>query len=219
GRTNPDLYPEVERLIGDRAADLAPLRCRSWDAVIDTCGYVPNVVRESAETLADSGVYCFISSISVYADFSVPVDESSAVAELGDMPDDEVTDQSYGALKALCERAVSDAFGDRSVIVRPGLITGPHDPTGRFTYWPHRLARGGEVLAPAPPDEQVQAIDVRDLGEWIVSLCEGDAGGTFNATHPGFSWSELLEACSEASGSDAEIIWVDSQFLSEHEVG
>jgi len=219
GTTNPELYPETERLLGDRGGSLEALEGRSWDAVVDTSGYLPHEVRAAAEALTNVGRYCFVSSISVYADFSVPVDEDSPVAELGELPGDAVTNESYGALKALCERDVERAYGDRALVVRPGLIAGPHDPTGRFTYWPHRVARGGEVLAPAPPDEQVQAIDVRDLGEWIVSLCEGDAGGTFNATHPGFSWSELLEACSEASGSDAEIIWVDSQFLSEHEVG
>jgi nucleoside-diphosphate-sugar epimerase len=219
GRTNPHLYPEVERLIGDRAGDLAPLRGRSWDAVIDTCGYVPNVVSASLEALSSSWLYCFVSSISAYADFSVPVDESSDLAELGDLPDDQVTDESYGALKALCERAVTEAFGDRSIVVRPGLITGPHDPTGRFTYWPHRVARGGEVLGPVPPEKQMQSIDVRDLGAWIVSVCEAEVTGVFNATHPGFTWRELVDACRSVARSDVTVTWVSPGFLAEREVG
>ena len=219
GTTNPDLYPEVERIIGDRAGDLTALGGRTWDAVIDTSGYLPSEVRASAEALAGCGLYCFVSSISVYADFARPNDEDSPVAELGDLPADEVTNESYGALKALCEEAARDVFRERALVVRPGLIVGPHDPTGRFTYWPHRVARGGEVVAPAPPDRRTQVIDVRDLGEWIVELCERGSSGTFNATHPGLMWSELLDSCRAVSGSDADVTWVPDEFLLEHEVG
>jgi 2'-hydroxyisoflavone reductase len=219
GRTKPDLYPDVERLVGDRAGDLGSLRGRSWDAVVDTSGYLPADVRASAEVLADSGVYCFVSSVSVYADFSRPVDEGSPVAELGGLPADEVTDESYGALKALCEDAVHDVFGPQALVVRPGLIAGPHDPTGRFTYWPHRVARGGELLAPAPGDALVQSIDVRDLGAWIVSLCERRAAGTYNATHPGFTWDALLSAGREVAGVEADVTWVDPDFLVAQGVG
>ncbi len=219
GTTNAELYPEVERLVGDRAEDLAALRDRSWDAVIDTCGYLPDVVRASANALADSAVYCFVSSISVYEDFTSVNDEESAVAELGDLPADAVTEESYGALKALCEDAVRDVFGQRALVVRPGLIVGPHDPTGRFTYWPHRIARGGEVLAPAPPETPTQVIDVRDLGAWLVELCARGADGTFNATHPGVSWEQLLDTCGRVTTSDAEITWVSPEFLVEQEVG
>jgi 2'-hydroxyisoflavone reductase len=218
GRTNPELYPEAERLLGDRVENIEALRDRTWDAVIDTCGYLPDVVRASAEALAGSGLYCFVSSVSVYADFSIPVDEGSPVAELGDLPADQVTEESYGALKALCEKAVVDVFGSRALVVRPGLIVGPHDPTGRFTYWPHRLARGGEVLAPAPPDRPTQFVDVRDLGAWIVSLCERGTGGVFNATHPGTVFRELLDGCERVAGT-AEVEWVAPDFLLEHEVG
>jgi 2'-hydroxyisoflavone reductase len=219
GKTNPELYPEVERIVGDRGGELDELRrARRWDAVIDTSGYLPGAVRASAEALADSGLYCLVSSISVYADFSRTNDEDSTLAELGDLSDDEVTDESYGPLKALCEHAVRQVFETRSLVVRPGLIAGPHDPTGRFTYWPHRLARGGEVLAPAPPERLTQLIDVRDLGEWMVTLCERGASGTFNATHTGFAWSELVEACKAASESDAVVTWVPDAFLLEHEV-
>jgi 2'-hydroxyisoflavone reductase len=219
GRTHRDLYPEVERLVGDRAVDLGALRGRSWDAVIDTCGYLPGVVRASAEALADSGLYCFVSSVSVYADFSRPTDEESPVAELGDLPDDAVTDESYGALKALCEDAVRDVFGARTLVVRPGLIVGPHDPTGRFTYWPHRVARGGEVLAPAPPDAPTQFVDVRDLGAWLVELCASGTTGTFNATHPGVSRSELLDTCRSVTNGGAAVTWVAPEFLEEQGVG
>ena len=219
GTTNPDLYPGVERIIGDRAGDLTGLGERTWDAVIDTSGYLPNEVRASAEALSGCGLYCFVSSISVYADFARPNDEDSPVAELGDLPADEVTNESYGALKALCEEAVREVFRERALVVRPGLIVGPHDPTGRFTYWPHRMARGGEVVAPAPPDRRTQVIDVRDLGAWIVELCERGSPGTFNATHPGLTWSELLDSCRAVSGSDADVTWVPDEFLLEHEVG
>ena len=219
GTTNPELYPEVERIVGDRATDLDGLRGRSWDAVVDTCGYLPEVVHASAEALADSGSYCFVSSLSVYKDFTYANDEDSPVAELGDLPANEVTNESYGALKALCEDVVRDAYGARALVVRPGLIVGPHDPTGRFTYWPHRIARGGEVLAPAPSESPTQVIDVRDLGAWIVELCVRAASGTFNATHPGVSWEQLLDTCRRVASSDAEITWVSPEFLVEEEVG
>jgi 2'-hydroxyisoflavone reductase len=219
GRTNPELYPEVERLVGDRALDLEPLRGRTWDAVVDTSGYLPAAVEASAEALSRSGLYCFVSSVSVYAHFRQVHDEDGPLAEVGDMPLDQVTDESYGALKALCEDEARDVFGDRALIVRPGLIVGPHDPTGRFTYWPHRVARGGEVLAPAPPDAPTQSIDVRDLGDWVVASCEAGLGGTFNATHPGVSWHELLDSCVAVTDADAEITWVSPDFLLQREVG
>lgn len=219
GRTNPGLYPEAERLQGDRTGDLSALRGRHWDAVIDHCGFLPAVVRASAETLAECGLYCFVSSVSVYADFGAPVDEESAVAELGDLSADEMTNESYGALKALSEDAVRDVFGERALVVRPGLIVGPHDPTGRFTYWPHRVARGGEVLAPGPPDRQTQVVDVRDLGAWMVELCERRVAGTYNATHPGITWEHLLDTCRTVTGADATVTWMTDDFLVEQGVG
>jgi 2'-hydroxyisoflavone reductase len=219
GLTNPGLYPGVERLTGDREGELEELRERTWDAVIDTCGYLPRPVRASVEALAGSGLYCFVSSVSVYADFSVPADETSPVAELGELSADEVTDESYGALKALCEDVVRETFGERSLVIRPGLIVGPHDPTGRFTYWPHRVARGGEVLAPGPPTRPTQVIDVRDLAEWTLSLCERSASGTYNAIHPGVSFAELLDTCRAVSSSDARFTWVSDEFLLEQGVG
>jgi len=219
GRTNPELYPEAERLVGDRADDLAALSGREWDAVIDTCGYLPSVVQASAEALSGSGLDCFVSSVSVYAHFRQVNDENGPIAKLGELSADEVTDDSYGALKALCEEAVRDVFGPRALVVRPGLIVGPHDPTGRFTYWPHRVARGGEMLAPDPPERVTQIIDVRDLAEWTVRLCETATSGTFNAIHPGLSWAEMLETCRAVANSDARVAWVSPEFLVEHEVG
>jgi len=219
GQTSPELYPEVERLHGDRAGDMEILAGRKWDAVIDTSGYLPDVVRRSVEALTRSDRYCFVSSISVYADFSAPVDEGSPLAPLGDHPRDEVTNESYGPLKALCEKAVRETFGERALVVRPNLIVGHHDPTGRFTYWPHRLARGGEVLAPAPPERQTQFVDVRDVADWIVDLCERGVEGTFNATHPGSTWLELLGTCRAIAGTDSTITWAPNEFLLEQEVG
>jgi 2'-hydroxyisoflavone reductase len=222
GQTNPELYPDVEKLVGDRdGGRLGALAGRTWDAVIDTSGYLPHTVTASADALAGSDVYCFVSSISVYADFSRPVDEDSELAPLGDLPVDRMAPDfsNYGALKALCERAVGDVFVERALLVRPGLIVGPRDPTGRFTYWPHRVERGGEVLAPGPRERATQFVDVRDLGHWLVELCEERAAGTFNATHPGVSFGELLEACKSVTGSGASITWVTDEFLLEQEVG
>ena len=145
GETNPELFPEVERVRGDRGGDLSALAGRVFDAVVDPSGYVPATVRASAELLGHCGQYLFVSSVSVYADFSAAPNEESPVAELGDASADELAADysNYGALKALCEQAVWQVFKEHSLCIRPGLIVGPHDPTGRFTYWAHRLERGG----------------------------------------------------------------------------
>lgn len=220
GATNPELFPEVEKLRGDRAVD--PIPSRSWDAVVDTSGYLPAVVRASAEALRDSvDRYLFVSSISAYADFSEGPTEDSPRAELGDMPSDEMLPgyENYGPLKALCEDVVTTVYGERALIVRPGLIVGPHDPTGRFTYWPHRFARGGEVLVPGPPEEHVQFVDARDLGAWMVELCERRESGAFNGTAPGSSWRELVECCLGVTGSEAQPVWIDGEWLAEQGVG
>jgi 2'-hydroxyisoflavone reductase len=218
GQTRPELFPDVEKLHGDRDGDLSALEGRAFDAVVDTSGYVPRIVQNTIDALGDVGHYTFVSSVSAYADHAEPRDEDAPLAQLTEETED-YRSQAYGPLKALCEDAARAVFGDSASIVRPGLIVGPHDPTGRFTYWPHRVARGGEVLAPAPAKEPAQIIDVRDLGEWIVSVCERRVGGVFNATHPGVSRGELLETCRSVTGVDAEITWVDPDFLVEQGVG
>ncbi len=218
GQTNADLFREAEKLHGDRQHDLSALTGRTWDVVIDTSGYLPGVVQASAEKLADSsGFYLFVSSVSAYGDRSKTMVEGDALEELGDMPNDRLLEDysNYGALKALAEQAVAKTFPGAHANVRPGLIVGPHDPTGRFTYWPHRVARGGDVAAPAPPEERVQFVDVRDLAEWMVGLCERRESGAFNATNQGVAWSELLETCRDVSRSDARFVWLDGEFLLE----
>jgi 2'-hydroxyisoflavone reductase len=222
GETNPELFPEVEQIRGDRTNGLAELRGREWDAVLDPAGQIPSVVRASAEALADATpYYLFVSTVSVYADQGRRNDEESPLAELGDEPDDHLTEDfsNYGALKTLCERAVRSVYGDRCAVVRPGLIVGAHDPSGRFTYWPHRIARGGEVLAPAPPERRVQFVDVRDLGNWFVRLLEQRTSGTYNATQPGLTFEDLVDTCREVAGSDATFTWVPDELLAEREVG
>lgn len=215
GVTRPDLFPEVERLVGDRDGRLEALEHGTWDAVVDTSGYVPRVVRASAELLERrTRRYIFVSSISAYADLSRPgVTEDAPLAELEKETED--WHEAYGALKALCERAVQDTYGERTTIVRPGLIVGPWDPTGRFTYWPARIAEGGDVIAPEPRGAPVQVIDARDLGDWIVRLAENDRGGIFNATGPArpLTFEQLLEACRIATDSSARLVWVARERL------
>jgi 2'-hydroxyisoflavone reductase len=221
GRTRPNLFPDIEKLRGDRDGQLDALKGRTWDAVVDTSGYVPRIVRDSAELLKDAVKhYTFISSISVYSDLRGPVDEGTPVGKLENEAEEQVTDTSYGPLKALCEQAAERAMPGRVANIRPGLIVGPGDPSGRFTYWPVRVARGGEVLAPNTPQDPVQFIDVRDLGAWIVHVIEQNVTGVFNAVGPqgGMPIGELLESCKRTSGSDAKFTWVPTAFLSKHGV-
>jgi 2'-hydroxyisoflavone reductase len=220
GKTNADLYPEVEKLRGDRDGELGVLRGRTWDAVIDTSGYLPRIVRQSAELLADSvGRYVFISTISVYPQIE-NANEDSPLATLEDETVEEITGGTYGGLKVLCERAVQDIYGERALIVRPGLIVGPYDPTDRFTYWVIRAAQGGEMIAPESKDYLVQVIDVRDLAEWTVSKTAAGTSGVFNTTGPEqpISFGTMIETARRISGSDAQPIWVSTDFLAEHEV-
>lgn len=213
GRTNPYLFPSVERVQGDRSGSLDALAGRRWDVVIDTCGYVPRIVRRSAEVLTPNvGRYIFISSISVYREpISPGAAEDAPLAVLADETVEDVTGETYGALKALCEGAVQQVYGERTLVIRPGLIVGPHDPTNRFTYWVTRIADGGDVLAPDDRSAPVQVIDVRDLAEWTLRMAEARAGGVFNATGPAqpLTLEETLLACKAAAGSDANLVWVD----------
>jgi 2'-hydroxyisoflavone reductase len=226
GKTAPDLFPGIETLNGDRdpakAPGLASLEGdRRWDAVIDTSGYVPRVVKASAELLAPRvGQYLFVSTISVFADDIPPgTREDGALATMPDESSEEVM-QWYGALKALCEKAVEAALPGRATNVRPGLIVGPGDRSDRYTYWPVRVGRGGAVLAPGDGADPVQYVDVRDLGAWLVHLVEQRTMGTFNATGPAstLTMQELLEACRLGCGKDgqpaeATLTWVDTDFL------
>lgn len=217
GRHGTDLFAGVERIIGDRDGGLDALRGRSWDAVIDTSGYLPRVVGASARMLARSSeFYVFVSSVSVYADFAVVgMTEDAEVGVLEDPATEEITGESYGPLKALCENEVRDAFGDRCAIVRPGLIVGPYDPSDRFTYWPARIDRGGETLAPGAPDRPVQFIDARDLAAWILELCERRQGGIYNAVGPDkpITFGELLDECASVCNSGARLTWAPDAFL------
>ena len=222
GQSNPGLFPQVETITGERETSLGLLSGRAWDAVIDTCGYVPRIVRLSAQALKDSvESYVFISSISVYADNSkIGINESDLAGRLEDTSIEEITGETYGPLKALCEETVQAALPGRALIIRPGLIVGPHDPTDRFTYWPVRVARGGPLLAPEKPGVPVQIIDVRDLSEFILKLVEVKAAGTYNATGPDYELGlgNLLEACKTVSSSDALFKWAPVNFLAANKV-
>lgn len=219
GRHAAEPIPGAEALIGNRDGGLGVLRGRSWDAAVDTSGYVPRLVRDSAELLAEAVKrYVFVSSVSAYADFSKPVDESAPLATMVDESGEEVTGASYGPLKALSERAVEEVFAGRTLVVRPGLIVGPFDPTVRFSYWTERVDRGGEVLAPDRPDTAVQLIDVRDLAEWMVRMIEDEEVGVFNATGRTITFGEMLSTMRGAIGKDALFTWVSDTFLTEHEV-
>jgi len=220
GRTNPILFPELETLHGDRNGDLKSLAGRRWDCVVDPSGYLPRLVRDSATVLKDAvKQYIFISTISVYADTSRPgMDETTPVGRLEDESVEQVTGEAYGPLKALCEKAADAVLPGRVTVIRPGLIVGPGDPTDRFTYWPARLSRGGEVLAPGSPGDPVQVIDVRDLSEWVVRTARDGTTGAFNAVSSPFGMGHLLEVCKAASGSDAMFTWADVSFLADQKV-
>jgi len=221
GKTRPGLFPDVETLLGDRDPEkgegLNALRNRKWDAVIDNSGYFPRTVSASAKLLAPNvGQYIFISSISAYADNSAEnQDETARLATTSDPTVEKVTEQTFGPLKVLCEKASEAAFPGRTAIVRPGYIVGPDDPSGRFTYWPVRVDRGGEVLVPGAPTDPVQIIDVRDLGAWLVILIEQNTTGTFNATGPKdrLAWGDLIQSCRKATKSEHILSWIPGEWI------
>lgn len=221
GQTGADLFEgRVERILGDRTQDLSALEGRDWDAVIDTCGYIPRVVGLSAEALAQGRPnlrYAFVSSISVYDGPPAGADETWKVGTIEDPSTEEINGDTYGPLKALCEQEVRGAFGDSALIVRPGLIVGPHDPTDRFTYWPDRIARGGDVLVPARPDQPVQIIDVRDLAAWCVGALEQGLSGDFNLAAPEtpYRLGELLERLRKEINPNATLHPVSPEKLQE----
>jgi len=217
GKREPGGVSGVETLIGDRNGQLDALRGRKWDAAIDDSGYVPKFVRMSSELLAPNvGHYVFVSSISAYASFAKPNDENSPTAKLGNPDDQKVTNDTYGRMKAACEQQVRDAFGARASIVRPGYIVGPNDPTDRFTYWPVRASRGGEMLAPGTPRDPIQIIDARDLTAWMLGLAQKRVAGNFNGlTAPGaLTMGDLIAASQSASpGAGTGVTWVPEDFL------
>lgn len=222
GKTHADLFPNLEKLRGDRDGQLDALKGRKWDAVIDPSGYVPRIVKMSAELLAPNvKQYLFVSTISVYKQPGTPGMDESAPLETTDEPASEDVKKYYGALKALSEQAAEAAMPGRVTVVRPGLIIGPGDPTGRFTHWPARCADGGEVLAPGDGSTPTQYIDGRDLGQWIVHLIEQGTTGTFNALGPEkkITMKEVLHACNAAGGNKAKLTWVDWKFLEKEDVG
>jgi len=223
GQSNPDLYPDIETLHGDRDGDLDLLAGKIWDAVIDTCGYIPRVVRQSAQLLKHAvDQYVFISTLSVYADSSQPgLEESAPLAVMQDESIEEINGETYGPLKALCEAQVQNAYGDRALIFRPGLIVGPNDYTDRFPYWPWRAAQGGNILSPGRPQRPIQFIDARDMAEWVLTMVETQISGIFNVISPPGKWTmkQLLDTCVDVSGSQAHLVWVPDDFLLEHKVG
>ena len=223
GQSNPDLFEgKVTRITGDRVVDIDQLSGLKFDACIDPSGYLPGVVGDSTRALADAiETYVFVSSISVYPEFTLDMDEGSPLSVLAEDGDPTVYRQNdYGALKVLCEKAAEAAMPGRVLQVRSGLIVGPHDPTHRFTYWPSRIAKGGQVLLPANPDWPIQFVDARDQALWILKMIEAKQTGIYNVTSPwrAYTLGHLVEACQKATGTQIEPIWIDEAFLTEHKV-
>ena len=222
GKTGPELFPQVEKLIGDRTNpdDLAKLAGRKWDAVFDPSAYFPRIVQMSAEQLKGStDFYVYVSSISAYRDHSTPKqDETSPVGTIEDPTIEEISGGSYGPLKALCERAVEQVFPGRALHVRAGLIIGPYDPTDRFTYWPVRIQRGGAFVAPEGDDIYFQFIDARDIAQWVLKMATDKTGGVFNVTGEPTRFGDVVAACLAVTGSSAMPVYMDTAFLEAHEV-
>jgi 2'-hydroxyisoflavone reductase len=227
GRSQADLPDSVEHLRGDRNNDLESLKGRSWDVVIDNPTTLPKWVRDSASLLKDAAKqYVFISTISVYADFSRPgMDETAALLKYegkDPMSETEAKLELYGPLKAISERETEKWFPGKATIIRPGLIAGPGDATDRFTYWPVRIDRGGEILAPGTPSDTVQFIDARDLAEWVIRVAEQGTTGIYNATGPRspLSIAELLYGIRAINSGNKEIrfTWADAKFLIDQKV-
>jgi 2'-hydroxyisoflavone reductase len=223
GKTRPELFPGIEKLHGDRdpakGDGLKALEGRSFDVVVDNSGYFPRIVRASAELLARNvKQYIFISSISAYADnATVGGDETAPLATLADPTVEAMGKdfENYGGLKALCEQAAEKAMPGKVTIVRPGYIVGPEDRSDRFTYWPVRVARGGEMLVPGTANDPIQIIDVRDLSEWLVMVAESHMTGAFNAVGPGepLTMGGVLDVCKAVTGVSPRFTWVTAQFL------
>lgn len=217
GRTNNELFPDLVTHKGDRDNGLDALKGKRWDVVIDNSGYVPRHVADSARLLRDAADhYVYISTISVYADFGAPMPENATVATMADETVEEVTNETYGPLKALCEQRAAAEFGeDRMTVLRPTYICGPGDRTDRFTYWPIRCNAGGEMLVPGTAKDPVQIIDVRDLGIFTIDAAERRFTGTYNTvTPPGeFTMGALIDDALAVTAADTSPVWVSSEFL------
>jgi 2'-hydroxyisoflavone reductase len=224
GRTNPHLFPGVEKIQGDRtvAEDVEQLRGREWDVVLDNSCYYPRVIDMVADIVKDVvKQYVVISTISVYAGYEeIGMTEDAPLATLEDPTTEEVTGETYGGLKVLCEQAAQNAMPDKTTVIRPGLIVGPMDRTDRFTYWPVRVDRGGEVLAPGVPDQGIQFIDVRDLMSFTLKCIEEQRLGVYHCTGKAgaVTTGRLLDGSKKIAGSDAKFTWVPADFLEEKEV-
>jgi len=227
GHTKADRFPEVERIHGDRNGQIDGLKGRAWDVVIDNSGYVPRIVKLSAEMLAPQvRQYVFTSSISVYPDFSVPRDEKSPVGKTPDESVETIDENTYGPLKALCEQAAERALPGRTTVIRPGLIVGPDDNTDRFTWWPARAARGGEFIAPGAPRDPFQVIDARDIAAFTLNAVEKNITGTYNLVSNvnDFKFGELTNACIDAANRQAKpadkphATWLPADFLEAQKV-
>jgi 2'-hydroxyisoflavone reductase len=217
GKRNASLFPDIETRLGDRDGKLAALERGEWDVVIDNSGYVPRHVQLSAELLKDRVArYVFVSSISAYRDLTKPgIDEDYPTAKLDDPSIEEVSGETYGGLKALCEQVVERTYGARATVIRPTYIVGPGDPTDRFTYWPVRVARGGTMLAPGGASDPIQFIDARDLAEFMRKCVEERIAGRYNLCNAprAVSIGALLDAAKRIAKSDARYVWADEGFL------
>ena len=222
GRTNQELFPDLELLKGDRNNELHALEGRIWDAVIDNSGYVPRHVRDSARLLSPlTQHYLYVSTISVYESFAARNDEDSPLATMPDESIEQVTGETYGPMKALCEkRALAEIGEDRLTILRPTYICGPGDRTDRYTYWPVRTMRGGDMLWPGTPEDRTQIIDVRDLANFVVDCIERKITGTYNTVTPAgmYSMGQLMEDCVAVTAADMRPVWVDHEFIRRHQI-
>ena len=223
GRTNNALFPDLLTLKGDRDNGLEALEGRRWDVVIDNSGYVPRHVADSARLLADAADhYIYVSTISAYASLAEPLDEDAPLATIDDESIEEVTNTTYGPLKALCEKRAASEFGaDRLTILRPTYICGPGDRTDRFTYWPVRTLRGGDMVWPGTPDDEIQIIDARDLANFAADAADQNILGTFNTVTPvgEFTMGDLKDDCLAVTASDMRPVWMDHEFLQTQETG
>src|SRR5438093_2897264 len=230
GKTHPGELPnEVEQLVGDRNGQLHALKNRQWDVAIDNPTTLPAWVRDAAQILKGNGErYVFISTISVYGEVKTGPDENAPTEKYeGADPYKETLEamkaggyKTYGPLKALSEKEVEKWFRGKTLIIRPGLIVGPRDETDRFTYWPVRIDRGGEVLAPGKPSDPVQFIDARDLAEWTIRMAENRETGIYNATGPAkpLEIGQMLNEIKDALHSSATFTWLPSDFLQQQKV-